>query len=184
MVPGGVNPGPFAPWDMWAVSADGRIAIARNGPEYRVDWVSPRGEWTRGIPVAESPLRVNAADREEQQVNPGRGGGASASVGRSGEQSPPRAPRRDDLPEHFPFVRYHGVWVSEDGRAWVDRYQHLKEKRPLLDVFDARGRLTSRHRLPEGRQVVGFGPRGLYAVHIDDDGLQWLERYPIDSTAR
>ena len=46
-----------------------------------------------------------------------------------------------------------------------------------FDVFDARGNRVRTVVLPEGRRLVGFGKRTLYAVYSDDNDLQWLERY-------
>jgi hypothetical protein len=84
-----------------------------------------------------------------------------------------------EIPDRFPAAKQRGAWVSVDGRLFVERHQHLDELRPLFDVFDARGRLAARYRLPEGRSVIGFGARGLYAVRVDDVGLMWIERYDI-----
>jgi len=83
------------------------------------------------------------------------------------------------FPDRFPFVNSRDVWVDAEGRGWVGRYQSLGEPRPLYDVFDHNGRRVARIRLPAGRQVVGFGPRSLYAVRVDEVDLQWLERYDI-----
>ena len=69
--------------------------------------------------------------------------------------------------------------MGADGRAFVHRYESLRELRPLLDVFDTKGNLVARYRLPERRQIVGFGRSGLYAIRIDEVDLQWLERYPL-----
>jgi hypothetical protein len=74
-------------------------------------------------------------------------------------------------------VKQRGLWIANDGRAFAERHQHLSETRALLDVFDAQGRLVARYRLPERRNVIGFGARGLYAVRVDDNDLLWLERY-------
>lgn len=180
-VPGPRNPGPIPTWDVWTVDGSGRIAIARNGPEYRVEWISPDGRVTRGEAVPFEPVRVTAADREAYQAGEGPQGGGTMSAGARG--APPRA-NRPPLPDRFPPVKYNGVWISHDGRAWVERHQSIREKRPLLDVFDSAGRRIAIIRLPANRKVIDFGPSGLYAVRIDDVGLQFLERYDIASVGR
>jgi hypothetical protein len=179
-IPGGVNPVAFSNWDMYAVGGDGRIAILRNQADaYRLDWVDASGRVVRGPPVGEQAERVTGADKDTYMKTPPGTGNRSGGGSAVPRGSPPPPPRPPEFPDHFPPARYNGLWIAADGRAFVDRYQHLSEKRPLLDVFDTRGARVARLRLPEGRQIVGFGARGLYAVRIDDDGLQWLELYPL-----
>ena len=68
----------------------------------------------------------------------------------------------------------------EPGELWVER--HVPFGEPVtFDVFDESGRLSKKVVLPEGRQIIGFGRGTLYAVTVDEDGLQWLERYVRDS---
>jgi len=180
-IPGGVNPNPFPAWDQWTVDADGRIAIVRNGAEYRVDWVAPNGAVTRGRAVPYERVRVTSDDRERFAAggpNIPYGGGRAQASRRGGAAPPPPAPRTD-FPDQFPPARLGGIWVAHDGRAIVHRNESLRELRPLLDVFDASGNLVARFRLPERRQVAGFGRNGLYAIRIDEDDLQWLERYEL-----
>jgi hypothetical protein len=55
---------PLSPRDAWAVAPDGRIAVARSS-DYHVEWVSPDGEVTRGMPVGYRPVKVERADKEE-----------------------------------------------------------------------------------------------------------------------
>ena len=173
-IPGPINPNAFPAWDEWAVSLDGRVAIVRNQDEYRIDWVLPDGTTIRGTPVRSEPLRVSADDRERFRARPGGGRGAGVSMGGRAAQPPML-----DIPDRFPPVKQRGLRVAHDGRAFAERHQHLSELRPLLDVFDARGRLVARYRLPENRRVVGFGARGLYAVRVDANDLLWLERYEL-----
>jgi hypothetical protein len=129
--------------------------------------------------VPYEPVRVTADDRERYAAGGPNipSGGGRAGVRRG--SAPPPPPPRTDFPERFPPARLGGIWVADDGRALVHRYESLSELRPLLDVFDASGNLTARLRLPERRRVVGVGANGLYAIRIDQDDLQWLERYAL-----
>jgi hypothetical protein len=174
-IPGPINPNAFPAWDEWAVALDGRVVIARNQDEYRIDWVLPDGQTIRGTPVRSEPLRVTDDDRERFRAGPG--GGRASGVSMGGRAS--RPPSLLDIPDRFPPVKQRGVWVAYDGRAFIERHQHLSETRPLLDVFDASGQLVARYRLPENRRVVGFGQRGLYAVRVDESDLLWLELYGL-----
>ena len=179
-IPGPINPNAFPAWDVWAVSLDGRVAIARNQNEYRLDWVMPDGTTIRGTPVPSEPLRVTDDDRARFSARPGGGRGAGVSIGGRALRPPPML----DVPDRFPPVKQRSLWVAHDGRAFVERHQHLSETRPLLDVFDERGRLVARYRLPEDRRVVGFGARGLYAVRVDANDLLWLELHGLAEPVR
>lgn len=174
-IPGGVNPSAFPDWDVWAVARDGRVAIARNQREYRLDWVMPDGRVTRGAAIPYVPIRVTESDREELRSQPGGGRAAGVSTGRGQAGQPPLL----DIPDFFPAARPRGVWITRDGRALVERHTPLTDRRPLIDVFDMRGERTASFRLPENRRVIGIGPSGLYAVRVDDDDLLWLERYDL-----
>jgi hypothetical protein len=48
---------------------------------------------------------------------------------------------------------------------------------PVLDGFDAGGRVVRQVTLPAGRRVVGTGRGVLYAVVKSADDLETLERY-------
>ncbi len=171
----GVNPGAFPFYDYWGVSGDGWIAIARNVEKYRLDWVKPDGTLQKGPDAPFEAVRVSDADKAAWGTpGSGTGGGQVNMEGRA--KGPPPGV---NFPDHFPAVKYHGIWITSDHHAIVVRYDHLAETRQLLDVFDDRGVLVGKLRLPEHRQLIGIGARGLYAMRIDDDGLQWIERYDL-----
>ncbi len=67
--------------------------------------------------------------------------------------------------------------VTPEGELWVERAQPAKETRPTYDVFDSGGQLIRQVVLPASRRLIGFGTGVLYAVRVDDDDLEWLERY-------
>jgi hypothetical protein len=178
-IPGPPNPDAFPAWDDWAAGPDGRVAIVRNQDEYRLDWLEPDGTLRRGTPVSEfRPLRVTGAD--EQAVEEGRGGVPRGSA-RMGSE-PTRRPPPIAIPREFPPAKLGRIWVTFDGRAIVERHQHLSEHRPLFDLFDGRGRRVASFRLPEGREIVGTGPSGIFAVREDEVGLLWLEQYSLPET--
>jgi hypothetical protein len=57
------RPQPFAPRDVWAVSADGRVGVVRASP-YRVEWWLDRDTRRVGPPIATQPIRVTDRDKE------------------------------------------------------------------------------------------------------------------------
>ncbi|MGH7467202.1 MAG: hypothetical protein ACRENP_04375 [Longimicrobiales bacterium] len=178
-VTGPVNPGPFSTYDRWAIALDGRIAIVRNQDDYRVEWVDARGTVTNGARVNEQRIRVTNDDQSLYAQKLARRevrGGGQAQVGGTQPVRPPAV----NYPDQFPYAQK--VLVSPNGQAWVHRFRHIKDEEPLYDVFDARGHRIARVALPARREVIGFGRRWLYAVRIDDDGLQWLERYALPAS--
>ena len=183
-----MRPVPLSPEDAWAVSWDGRVAVARAG-EYRVDWVYPDGSSLMGEPIPYEPVKLSRADKEEwieglsnglrvgvevengqRRISFGRGGGGSA-------------PNIDgfDWPESKPAFVARGVWMTPQGEAWVQRHVPAGED-VVFDVFDGEGVLKARVRFPSDRQISGFGRETVYATRTDELGLQWLERYSRPAT--
>lgn len=175
-IPGPSNPNAFPAWDDWAVGPEGWVAIVRNQDEYRLDWVEPDGTVRKGSPVEGfHPLRVSDADQRAFQES---GGGTPRGSVRIGT-GPARKPSPIDVPDRFPPAKLGRIWVTFDGRAIVERHVHLEDEEPLFDLFDATGVRTGSFRLPEGREIVGTGPSGIFAVREDPLGLLWLEQYSL-----
>ncbi len=179
-----LSPVPLSPEDAWAVAGDGRIAAARSA-DYHLEWIHPDGRVVRGTPVDYTPVRIGRADKEEWVEGLGNGlsigvmienGDRRVSLSRGAGGGGSIDVDRFEWPEHKPAFANRGVWVTPEGAAWVQRHVPAGE-RPLFDIFDGAAQLKARITLPEGRELVGFGPGVLYAVRSDDYGLQWLERY-------
>ncbi|HSG81190.1 MAG TPA: hypothetical protein VLC48_02995 [Gemmatimonadota bacterium] len=171
---------PFQATDAWGVAPDGRVAIARPEP-YHVEWLSLTGEGAVGPDLVYGPVRVTSADKEAwaDEIS----GGAVAAIGRSSSGGGGRAmnlPRPDidetEFPEYKPAFPRNAVSVTPEGEAWVKRYVAHGEPE-TFDVFDAAGRRIRQVVLPQNRRLVGFGQGTLYAVSVDANDLQWLERY-------
>lgn len=184
-----ITPIPLSPEDAWGVAEDGRVVVARAG-DYHVDWIAPDGSVTSGPPVPDAPVRIGQAEKEEWRESVSEtGGGMSiqatidngnmrmiATRGGGGDDDD----NLDDYP--WPEVKpaFYGrpIPVDRDGRAWVRRHQRAGMP-PRYDLFDGTGALVMSVDLPMGRRVVGFGESGLYAVRMDEVGLQYLERYAV-----
>jgi len=174
---------PFQPADAWAAGPDGRVAVAR-GVDYHVEWLAQGGERVVGPVVEYEPVRLTDEDKEAwaDRMSQGAavmvmsgGGGGGGGGGRT--MNVPR-PDVDEMewPDVKPAFPRRAVNVSPEGEAWVERY--VEYGRPVtFDVFDASGRRVKQVVLPEGRRFVGLGNGTLYAVRVDEDDLQWLERY-------
>ena len=181
-----LSPVPLSPEDAWAVAPDGRVAIVRS-PDYRLDWVEPDGVIREGERIDYDPVRIGRAEKEEWAS--GAVGGLRVSMtvdngqrrlafSRGGDSG--AGPDIDalDWPKVMPPILGDGIWVRSCGEVWVQRSRPAGEA-PVIDIFGADARVKARVSLPEGREIVGFGPGTLYLVGTDDLGLQWLERYSI-----
>lgn len=175
----GVGVAPFAVSDAWDVAADGRVAVARAHP-YRLEWLLDGQLEAEGPPQDYEPIPVSRADKEawaERISSMSVSVVASGGEGRGRSVSLPRPDIDDvDWPDVKPPFPADAVSVAPDGRAWVKRYVHAGGP-ATYDVFDSAGRRVRQVVLPEGRELVGFGDGVLYAVRLDENGLQWLERY-------
>jgi len=74
------------------------------------------------------------------------------------------------------------VEIAPDGSLWIERSVRLGLPQ-TWDIIGANGVLAGRLQMPRGRKLASLGPRWLYAIATDDDGLQHLERYPHPVTA-
>ncbi len=183
---------PLSPADAWGVAPDGRVVVARAG-DYHVDWIAEDGTVTSGPPVDYAPVGIGQAEKREwRDAQSETGGGLGMAVTMENGAVSVRVSRGggsqdddEDLEGYaWPDVKpaFHGgtspVLVDGRGRAWVRRHRDAGEA-PGYDVFDGSGRLAMTVELGPGRRVVGFGESKLYAVHMDEYGLQVLERYAL-----
>lgn len=181
------RPVPLAPQDDWAVAEDGRVALVRAEP-YRVEWLHPDGRLVSGPEIQYRPVRVR--DAEKERWLEGLGGGLAVTMSvqngsvstqfRRGGAPLPGMDRGDaddyEWPATLPAFRAGGARVDPNGRLWVERYGPVGDPTEY-DVFDRRGRRIAGIRLPAGRRIIGFGRGAVYAVHVDELGLNWLEVY-------
>ncbi len=174
----------FAPQEAWGVTTDGRVARVTPAP-YRVHWYGANRRATSGPTVPYAPPKVTEADkkayRERQRANPPtmimmtRGGGSGSNATSLPAGSLPEPEFAETRP---PFTSTNSVLVSPDGEIWVDRSRPAGDKTPVYDVFDSAGRLTRKVSLPKDHAVTGFGKGSTYVIRTDEDGLQYLVRYP------
>lgn len=154
---------------------DGWVALAHPDP-YRVEWLTPAGEWVRGAPLPVTPTDVTL---EEQCLAISR-----------------RAPDADCDPERYPdwpgqvppfgMVLDRG-WISPGGTALqpgphglllIRRTPTTEAPETRYDVVDRSGTLRGAIVMPDGATVVGFGRASLYVVQKDAMDLLTLSRHP------
>ena len=173
----------FTPSEAWAVAGDGRIARVTPNP-FRVTWVDGPGRATAGPIQPYTPIRVTEADKELVREARRRTRPIMITIGDG-----PRnvAPPNVQVPEpEFeetmpPFTGGPGsggsVLATPEGEVWVLRTRPASDKVPSYDVFDRTGALVKKVALNPDSRVVGFGPGVVYVVKMDEDDLQYLQRY-------
>lgn len=154
--------------------ADGWVALAHPDP-YRVDWLSPGGEWTRGDPL---PATRPEVTREEQCLAISRRSGAECDPDLYAGW-PSRVPP-------FTMVVDQG-WNTPGGTALhpgphglllIRRTPTTAAPEMRYDVVDRTGTLRGAIRMPAGATIVGFGVESLYVVQKDEMDLLTLSRHP------
>lgn len=177
---------PFAPRDAWGVAADGRVAIVRGHP-FRVDIRTANGIRGAGSVVVAPALPVTSRDKEEflnsfrtamrtARVS-GDGGGSAGSGGGPPPTLPVPKAEDYDWPATKPYFEAGSVQMSPTGELWSERTRAAGDDIAVYDVFDATGKLVRRVTFPAKTRLVGFGAGTLYAVRLDEDDLQNLERF-------
>lgn len=170
----------FEPQEAWGVAGDGSIARVTPSP-YRVYWYpAAGGRPAAGPEVPWTPIRVTEADKKAAEEARRRARPLMVAFGPGGRQAaPPAAPLSelsfaDTKP---PFSGPNSVLVAPEGEVWVEKNQPAGTANPLYDVFDRTGILVRKVTLNPRSRVVGFGAGTVYVMRMDDDDLQYLERY-------
>ena len=186
---------PLAAEDVAAIGVDGRVAIVR-AAGYHVEWIDAEGRRAAGPPVPYEPIRVTDAEKKaalEAMIVPGQiitrvNPGAQAApmprprgTPRAAGSGPPLPPGFDEAsmqwPTNKPPFLANAATITPDGQLWVLRTRRHTDSIPTYDVFDARGRVTTRVALPKRTRLAGFGRGTVYLIRRDDDDLQYLQRY-------
>ena len=174
----------------WLVTSDGRLALVR-APTYRVDWVAPPGQRVVGKPIPAAAVPVRDAEKKEYLAE-SAANGLSVSIennngsvsmrfsrGRQQGEDPEEPP--DLSAQEWPAVKptVTGLLAADpSGRLWVERSVPAGAPRQY-DVVGPDGGVTMRVGFPAGRRLIAVGAKGIYARHVDPDGINYLERYAL-----
>ena len=171
---------PFATFNQWAVSRDGRVAVVTANP-YRVTLFSPNGSVAVGPVLPEEQVRVTDAHRRawlEKALDPVM---VITSVNGGPRTTQFRRPKKSDIepagwPRFLPPFLPGAVSFAPDGMLWVLRTT-ADPALAMVDVIGRSGKLVARLALPKNRRLLCHGNDAVYLVRTDDDGLQYIERY-------
>lgn len=178
---------PFAQRDAWVVEPDGSVRIVR-ARDYSVDVVRERAVVSSSPPITFRPVEITGSDREAYRRDRAANAPGVSFRGRNRAGAGATGPavlaqmRRSYPDEMFPRTKPpfvdNGVFRSPGGQLWVERTPHgVSLRGTRIDVLDATGRRIREITLPEHRHLLGLDRRGVYLVHEDEDGHQYLERY-------
>jgi len=182
---------PLEPRDDWVVLPDGRVAVVR-GDDYHIDYFTSRVSKSSGPAIAYDKIKVDGAvkrmiEEERDRVrrnaigtNSGRGGAPA----RSDLPAPPPLAPLTTWPDVMPPFLAQAAIARPNGQVWVRRTQRPGTGGLLYDIFDVAGRLVGHVVLPPRTQLIGFGQGTVYLVRLDDDDLQYLQRYRLAMDAK
>jgi hypothetical protein len=182
---------PFAQRDAWVVAPDGRVGVV-SAREYRLRWYRNGRLVSTGPPIKFAPVPVTSADRIAfRRDRAQRPAGGARIVGPLPSTEPSRTTLRsmeavypDELfPTHHPPFVEGGAKRSPGGDIWVARTVARSEA-TRIDILTDDGVRRATMTLPNGRRLVALETSGIFMVSVDDDGLEWLERYRWPASLR
>lgn len=173
--------------DGWAVRPDGLLGKV-SAERYEVVWYRDGRETGRTGPMPAPDVRVTADDRTAliarwdkvpmMSLNSRGGGGPTGEKNRVAEylrQNPEAFPaRKSPIGDVSPNVLF-----DPQGRLWIVRARPAKEPAYTIDVVQEGRGVVDRVELPPRHQLIGFGRNTVYTVRVDDDDLQWIERFAM-----
>lgn len=144
---------PWAPFDSWTSFGDGSFAIVR-GSGYVAEFMEPDGRLGKSVKVPYVPVKVCESERKQY----------------------PGEILEKVVSTKAPFEEAEIV-AGPQRELWSRRSMRCDSRESVYDVID--GKRGSVRRVSLGRRVyiLAVTERSIIAVRIDDDGLNWLQKY-------
>jgi hypothetical protein len=172
---------PFSGSDQMLVAPDGRVAIVHHDP-YSVDFISETGQRTRGEPIRYDRQRITEDHKAEWRAAQKGRTNVMTSVDASGRSTTTEPGGQQDPAvwggDYMPPFLERALMFSNDGYLWVRRTGPADQP-PTFDVIDRAGNLVQRVVLPKRSRLVGFGNGAVYIARVDQDDLQYLQKYKL-----
>jgi hypothetical protein len=159
--------------DQAALFPDGALAVVRANP-YRVDWCLAADGCQQGAVI--EPSSTGISDQAKEAVIAWWSQTRPAFSGR-------RPSETTGWPAVLPaFVVGGGfddtaVLPEPRGNVLVERLPRAMPAASTYDLIDRGGRRIGVVRLEVNQRIVGFGPRSVYTIEVDTDGVQSLQRH-------
>ncbi len=173
---------PFLTGTQWAVALDGTVALV-HPQDYRVEFISPAKVRTTGKPNAFTPVRVDDAIKQlwRDDQKPPCGPGPTSFTGADGKtitaiRMP--TPEPTDWPEVLTPFLTGAVTFAPDGILWVKRTTRAGDP-PTFDLINRSGQVAHRVLLQQRARFLGFGRASVYVLRVDDDDLQYVQRFML-----
>jgi hypothetical protein len=191
--------------DAWAVMSDGSIAIL-HGVEYRLSWINLDGTrsespplpypWSRLSDLDQQRVVDSANDAErvryDDALAKGRldsaagrpytvtGGHVGPTAKGSVAAQPPTHYDVSMVPDYVSPFRpgRQQLLADADNNIWIhlSRGVLTQPGSETYDVVNRQGQLIDRVRIPQGRELIAFGPGGTVYLLGHDGGKQFIER--------
>jgi hypothetical protein len=188
---------PLIPRDDWVVLPDGKVAVVR-ASDYHIDFYGPARAKLAGPATPYEKIKVDDAVKKQVEADRARGqrngvrmtmdvggrGGNQRSTQLGGGGGDLQIPPLTDWPDFVPPFLANAAASRPNGEVWVLRTRKPGDNVPVYDVFDATGRVIGRVALPAKSRLAGFGQGTVYLIRLDDDDLQYLQRYRLPMDAK
>jgi len=169
----------FPALDGWAVFPDGRVLLVHS-ERFVPELILPDGSRRMAAAVPFTPVSVTAADRAahmDEAREQYRGLRMPAPPGGTSPRFEVAEPEKWQT--HMPPLASTTILVDSRGRAWVHVRERSGSAGERHDLLDADGKLVDAVRMPKGVRLAGMGKGVLYGAREDEDGLIYLQRYPL-----
>lgn len=178
---GKVTAAPKIPFDWQRLSDDDKVAVL-DSAKAAVESARAKLANTQASSGRANVAGTAGADGPRVQVMTfgGPGGGDGGRGAGSAQLPPVSLVSASELPDYRPVIGGPGdVLADLDDNLWV-RTSATRAGAvaggPIYDVINAKGELVDRLQVPAGRQIIGFGPKGVVYMFARDDSGGWLER--------
>jgi hypothetical protein len=171
---------PLPVTDEWALMPDGTIAIVRT-QDYHVDWVDMSGQKTSSPRMPFAWKRITTEEKEQLLDSARRVAAARPAPEPPFRLAPFVTVKADEIADYYPPVRTGQVRADADGNLWILPSTAVGSDKGLVyDVVNRSGVIFQRVKLPEGRNLVGFGKGGvLFMVYAPSPQRIFLERAAV-----
>ena len=179
---------PLPTTDEWTLLPDGSVAIVR-GQDYHIDWWNADGTRTSTPKMPFDWKRITLEEREAlvdsiKKADAVRRANAPPPAGPVTCRPPFVTVDAKDMADYYPPIRAGQFKADREGNVWVlpstSTLSTATSAGLAWDVVNRKGEIIERVKLPEGRNLAGFGPGGvIYMIYAPSPQRILLERATV-----